>query len=125
MAVALGGAGEVGMQAAAGGADIGGGTAQQTGAAELEERGEAVAGRAALVDVQDVGSGGAGGDGQVPAGAAAEPGGDLTLVGGGVAVAVPGCGGLLPRRAREHRPAAAGVAEGVAQGGAGHGVLRG
>ena len=37
-----------------------------------------------LVDVQDVGAGGAGGDGQVPAGVAGEPGGDLLLIGGGV-----------------------------------------
>ena len=79
VAVALGGAGEVGVQAAAGGADVGGGAVQQPGVAEPAEAPEPVAGRAVLVDVQDVGAGGAGGDGQVPAGVAAEPGGDLLL----------------------------------------------
>ena len=77
-----------------------------------------------LVDVQDVGSRGAGGDGQVPGEAAAEPAGDLLLVGGGVAEAVPGGGDLLPWQAGEHRPAEAGVGEGLAERGVGHGALR-
>jgi hypothetical protein len=59
----------------------------------------AVAGLAVLVDVQDVGAGVAGGDGQVPALAAAEPCGDLLLVGGGVLVAVGGGGDLLAGQA--------------------------
>ena len=47
----------------------------------------------------------------------AEPVSDLLLVGGGVAVAVPDGGDLLAGQAGEHRPAAAGVGEGLAQGG--------
>ena len=66
VAVALVRAGEVGVQAAAGGADVGGRAVQQAGLAELGEGGVPVPGRAVLVDVQDVGAGGAGGDGQVP-----------------------------------------------------------
>ena len=57
--------------------------------------------------------------------AAAEPVCDLLLVGGGVAVAVPGGGDLLAGQAGEHRPAVAGVGEGLAQGGVGHDVLQG
>jgi hypothetical protein len=64
---------------------VGGGAVDQSGAAEPAEGGVAVTGLAVLVDVQDVGAGGAGGDGQVPGEAAAEPFGDLLLVGGGVA----------------------------------------
>src|SRR5271157_620830 len=66
VAVALAGAGEVGVQPAAGGADVGGRAGQQSGAAEPGVGGEPGAVRAVLVDVQDVGAGGAGGDGQVP-----------------------------------------------------------
>jgi len=51
-----------------------------------------------VVDVQDVGSGGAGGDGQVPGKAAAEPFGDLAFIGGGVAETVLGGGDLLAGR---------------------------
>ena len=57
--------------------------------------------------------------------AAAEPFGDLLLVGGGVAVAVPGGGDLLAGQAGKYRPALAGVGEGLAQGGVGHGALQG
>jgi hypothetical protein len=60
-----------------------------------------------LVDVQDVGTGDAGGDGQVPALAAAGPGGDLLLIGGGVAEAVRGGGELLAGQAEEDGPATA------------------
>ena len=66
VAVALAGAGEVGVQPAAGRADVGGRAGQQPGASEPLEGGEPVSVRAVLVDVQDVGAGGAGGDGQVP-----------------------------------------------------------
>src|SRR5207245_11143688 len=59
-------------------------------------------------------------------GVAAGAAGDLLGVGGGGLVAVPGGGNLLARLAREDRPAAAGVGQGLAQGGiVGHGVLRG
>ena len=77
-----------------------------------------------LVDVQDVGAGGAGGDGQVPGEAAAEPFGDLLLVGGGVQVAMLRGGDLLAGQAGEDGPAVAGVGEGLAEGGVGHDVLR-
>ena len=96
VAVALGGAGEVQVQAAAGGADVMAGALEQAGVAQAGEGGEAVAGGAVLVDVQDVGAGRAGGDGQVPAGVAGEPVGDLLGVDGGVAVAVGGGGDLRP-----------------------------
>ena len=56
--------------------------------------------------------------------AAAEPGGDLLLIGGGVAVAVLSCGNLLPGEAGEDGPAVTGVGEGLAEGGIGHDVLR-
>ena len=77
VAVALVRAGEVGVQAAAGGAHVDGRAVQQPGVAEPAERRVSVPGRAVLVDVQDVGAGGAGGDGQVPVRVAAEPAGDL------------------------------------------------
>src|SRR6266568_7434425 len=83
--VVLAGAGEVGVHPAGRGPHVGGGAVGQADAAEPGEGGVAVPGGAVLVDVQDVGAGGAGGDGQVPAEAAAEPAGDLLLVGGGVA----------------------------------------
>ena len=79
VAVALGRAGEVGVQAAAGGADVAAGALQQPGGAEPGEGAEPVPGGAVLVDVEDVGSGGAGGDGQVPAALPAEPFGDPLL----------------------------------------------
>ena len=79
VAAVLGGAGEVGVQAAAGAAHVDCRAVEQPGLAELAEGGVAVAGRAVVVDVQDVGAGGAGGDGQVPVRVAAEPGGDLLL----------------------------------------------
>jgi hypothetical protein len=72
VAAALGGAGEVGVQAAAGGADPGARAVEQPGVAEPSGGAEAVAGVAVLVDVQDIGAGGAGGDGQVPARVAGE-----------------------------------------------------
>src|SRR6266581_829346 len=68
--------------------------------------------------------GGAGDDGQVPLLAAAEPFGDLLLVGGGVLVAVGGGGDLLAGQAGEDGPAAVSVSEGLAEGGVGHDVLR-
>jgi hypothetical protein len=77
-----------------------------------------------MKDVEDVGAGGAGGDGQVPGEAAAEPFGDLLFVGGGVAEAVPGGGDLLAGQAGKYRPALAGVGERLADGGVGHGALR-
>ena len=79
VAVALGRAGEVGVQAAAGGADVAAGALQQPGGAEPGEGAEPVPGGAVLVDVEDVGAGGAGGDGQVPAALPAEPFGDPLL----------------------------------------------
>ena len=88
------------------------------------EGGVAVSGGAVLVDVQDVGAGGAGGDGQVPGEAAAEPFGDLLLIGGGVLVAVLGGGDLLAGQAGEDGPAVPGVGEGLAERGVGHGMLR-
>ena len=113
----LAGAGEVDVQAAAGGADVAVRVLEQPGAVEPAEGGVPVPGRAVDVDVQDVGAGGAGGDGHVPVGVAAEPAGDLLRVGGGVLVAVPGGGDLLAGLAGEHGPAAAGVGQGLAQGG--------
>src|SRR5712691_5512084 len=102
--VALVGAGEVGVQAAAGGAHVDGGAVQQPGILEPTEGRVAVPGRAVVVDVQDVGAGGAGGDGQVPVPVAAEPLGYLLFVGGAVAVAVCGGGDLLPWEAGQDRP---------------------
>ena len=67
VAVALGRPGEVGVQPAARGAHVRGRAVQQPGAAERGERGVPVPGGAVIVDVQDVGSGCAGGDGHVPA----------------------------------------------------------
>lgn len=64
----LGAAGVVGVQPAAGGGDDRAGPAEQPGPLELVAGGEAVAGRAALVDVEDVGAGQAGGDGEVGGG---------------------------------------------------------
>ena len=124
VAVALAGAGEVGVQAAAGGADVGAGAGQQPGAAEPGVGGEPGAVRAVLVDVQDVGAGGAGGDGQVPAGS--RPNQSVICCSSVVASRKP-CGGggdLLPGQAGEHRPAAAGVGERLAERGVGHGALR-
>ncbi len=121
----LGGAGEVGVQAAAGGAHVDCRAVEQPGLLELAEGGVAVAGRAVVIDVQDVGAGGAGGDGQVPVRVTAEPGGDLGWVGGGVAVAVRGGGDLLAGQARQDRPPAGCERQGLAQDRAGHGVLRG
>ena len=68
VAGALGRAGEVDVQAAAGGADVAGGAVEQAGVTQPLEGGEAAAGRAAVVDVEDVGAGCAGGDGQVQSG---------------------------------------------------------
>ena len=56
---------------------------------------------------------------------AAEPGGDLRRVGGGVAVAVPGGRDLLAGLAGQHRPAAGGEGQGLAERCVGHGVLQG
>ena len=92
---------------------------------EPAERRVPVPGRAVVVDVQDVGAGGAGGDGQVPVRVMAEPFIDLAGVGGGVAVAVRGGGDLLAGEARQDRPAAGGEGQGLAQRGAGHGLLHG
>ena len=65
-AVVLVCAGEVGVHPAGRGPHVGGGAVGQAGALEPGEGGVAVSGGAVLVDVQDVGAGGAGGDGQVP-----------------------------------------------------------
>ena len=78
-----------------------------------------------LVDIEHVGAGRAGGDGQVPAGAAAEPAGDLPLVGGGVPEAVGGGGDLLAGQAGEDEPAVASVGEGLAERRVGHDARRG
>ena len=67
-AIVLVRAGEVGVHPAGRGPYVGGGAVDQSGALEPGEGGVAVSGLAVLVDVQDVGAGGAGGDGQVPAG---------------------------------------------------------
>src|SRR6185437_15656120 len=104
----LGGAGEVGVQAAAGGADVGRHAVQQPGRPDPVQGGEAVPGRAVLVDVEDIGTGGASGDGQVPARVPGEPEGDLLGVRSGVKVAVRGGGDLAAGLAGEHRPAAGG-----------------
>jgi hypothetical protein len=125
VAVVLVGAGEVGVHSAGWGPYVGGGAVYQSGLLELGERGVAVSGGAVLVDVQDVGAGGAGGDGQVPAGAAAEPAGDLHWVGGGVAEAVSCGGDLGAGLAGEHGPAGAGVGQGLAEHRGGHGAVRG
>ena len=66
-AVVLAGAGEVGVHPAGRGPHVGCRAVDQAGALERGEGGVAVSGGAVLVDVQDVGAGGAGGDGQVPA----------------------------------------------------------
>src|SRR5208282_2814987 len=58
-------AGEVGVHPASRGPHIGGRAVDQARALEPGEGGVAVSGRTVLVDVQDVGAGGAGGDGQV------------------------------------------------------------
>ena len=125
VAVALVRAAEVGVQAAAGGADVRGRAVDQAGLAERGEGGVPVAGRAVLVDVQDVGSGCAGGDGQVPVRVAAEPGGNPPFVGGGVAEAVPGQRDLPAVHAGEHGPAAGCAGEGLAERLVGHGLLQG
>ena len=65
LAAPLVAAGEVGVQPAAGGGDERGRAVDQPGALEPVERGEPVPGRAVLVDVEHVGPGVAGGDGQV------------------------------------------------------------
>jgi hypothetical protein len=77
-----------------------------------------------LVDVENVGSGGAGGDGQVLFGMLAEPGRDLLLIGGGVAVAVPGGRDFPAGLAGEDRPAAAAAGQGPAEGFVAQGMLR-
>src|SRR5207247_8091818 len=96
------------MQPAAGGGHVGAGTVEQPGAGEPVEGGEPVPGLAVLVDVEDVGPGSTGSDGQVPVGVAAEPAGDLPLIGGGVQVAMPGGRDLLAALAGKHRPPALG-----------------
>ena len=78
------------MQAAAGGAHRAGGAVEQACGIEPGKGGEPVSGFAPVVDVQDVGAGGAGGDGEVQLGPAGEPCADLGWVGGGVEVAVRG-----------------------------------
>jgi hypothetical protein len=125
VSVALAGAGEVGVQAPTGGADVGGGAVHQPGGAEPGQRGEPVARRTAGIDVEHVRSRSAGGDGQVPIDVLAEPGGDLLLVGGGVQVAVAGGGDLLAGPAGEHRPAAGRAFQGMAQRGVVHRLLFG
>src|SRR5690242_16386820 len=124
MAVALVRSGEVDVYPAGRGLDAGGGAVEQPGPGEPAEGGVAGSGMAVVVDVQDIGTGGAGGDGQVVAGAASEPVGDLLLVGGGVLVAVGGGGGLAVGLAGEDGPAAFGVGQGLAEGGVRHRVLR-
>ena len=113
------------MHPAGRGPHVGCRAVDQARALELGEGGVAVSGFAVLVDVQDVGAGGAGGDGQVPGEAAAEPFGDLLLVGGGVPEAVRGGGDLLPWQAGEDGPAVASVGEGLAERRVGHDARRG
>ena len=125
VAVVLGRTPEVGVQPAAGGAHVRGHTVEQASIRQRGERGVPVAGRAMVVDVQDVGSGRAGGDGHVPVQVAGEPRGDLILIGGGVAVAVRGGGGLLVGLAGEYRPAAGRVGQRPAKHRVGHGLLQG
>src|SRR5689334_10626982 len=122
--VALVGAGEIYVHTAARRADVGRGTIGQAGLTEPEEGRVSVSGRAVVVDVQDVGAGSAGGDGQVAAGPPGEPVRDLPLVGGGVLVAVGGGGGLAVGLAGEDGPAAFGVGQRLAEGGVRHRVLR-
>src|ERR1700719_655298 len=55
----------------------------------------------------------------------AEPVINLFEVGGGVAVAVRGGGDLLAWEAGQHRPAAGGEGQGLAERGGGHGLLHG
>jgi hypothetical protein len=112
---ALAGAGEVDVQAAAGGADAGGSIVEQPGIAEPGQGGEAGARRAAVVDVQHVGPGVAGDDGDVAAGVAGEPFAELGGVGAGVEVAVRGGGGFPAGLAGEHRPAELGAGQRRAQ----------
>ena len=95
VAAALDGAGEVGVQAAAGDSHVGRCAVQQPGAPQPTQGGKPVPGVPVLIDVQDVGSGGAGGDSHIPAVAAAEPAGDLLLISGGVAETMLGGGDLL------------------------------
>src|SRR6185312_999017 len=119
-AVVLVRASKVGVHSAGWGPYIGCGTVDQSGAAQPGEPAVAVSGLAVLVEVEDVGAWGAGGDGQVPPLAVAEPFGDLLFVGGGVLVAVGSGGDLLAGQAGEDGPGAAGVGEGLAEGGVGH-----
>jgi hypothetical protein len=125
VAVALVGTGEVGVQAAAGSADVDGRAVQQAGGAEPTECRVPVPGRAVVVDVEDVGARGAGDDGQVPVRVTAEPVIDLFGVGGGVAVAMRGGGDLLPWEAGQDRPAGGSEGQGLAEGCIGHGLLHG
>src|SRR5258708_11566484 len=100
-------AAEVGVQSAAGSGDDRVHGAEEAGPLKPPERGEAVADLAMLVDVQDVGPGGAGGDGEVGVGLALPPGPDLVRVGGRVPEAVPRGGLLSAGLAWEDRPPAA------------------
>src|SRR5258708_10608366 len=100
-------AAEVGVQSAAGSGDDRVHAADQAGPPKPPERGEAVAGLAMLVDVQDIGPGGAGGDGEVGVGLALPPGPDLVRIGGRVPETVPGAGLLAPGLAWEDPPPAA------------------
>ena len=124
-AIVLAGAGEVGVHPAGRGPHVGCRAVDQARALEPGECGVAVSSGAVLVDVQDVGAGGAGGDGQVPGEAAAEPFGDLLLISGGVLVAVPRGGDLLAGQAGEDGPAVASVGEGLAERRVGHDARRG
>src|ERR1022692_1288502 len=96
------------------------GAVHEAGLLQAAEGGEPVPGGAVLVDVENVGAWGAGGDSQVRVGVAGEPAGDLVGVGGGVVEAVRGGRDFLAGLAGEHRPAAGGVGAGQAERRSGH-----
>ena len=102
VAAALAGAGEVVVEATGAGADDRAVAVEEAGGVEDGERGQAVAARFD-VDVEDVGGGFAGGDGDVVVGSFAPPGADLVWVGGGVFEAVFS-GGVFAAGAAGERP---------------------
>jgi hypothetical protein len=106
--VALVGSGEVGVQSPARGADVGTGPVQEPFAVEFVECGVSVA-VGVNVDVEDIGPGQPGGDGDIAFGVARPPPGDLVRVGGGVEEPVLGGRDLLPRDAGEYRPGRLGI----------------
>jgi len=95
------------MQAVTGGGDDRAVTVEQASAVEPAVCGEPVARRAALVDVQDVRPGQAGGDADVGGRLALPPPPDLPGVGGGVTESVP-CSGFLAAGLARGTPATRG-----------------